>query len=99
MSILCMITEYRGSTHFTFQTVRWILNTFYLIDTAEANAQSDAERKACDTSEGKCIKVKNENNDVQPAGDGPRQRTSNKKQNLGSLLLNICTVCILQLWS
>ncbi|XP_027022438.2 torsin-1A-interacting protein 2 isoform X3 [Tachysurus fulvidraco] len=54
-------------------------------NTAEAGAQSDAgEKKACDTSDGKC-KVKNENNDVQPAGDGPRQRTSNKKQNLAHL--------------
>ncbi|XP_060737893.1 torsin-1A-interacting protein 2 isoform X1 [Tachysurus vachellii] len=54
-------------------------------DTEEASAQSDEERKACDTSVGKCIKVKNENNDVQPAGDGPRQRISNKKKNLAHL--------------
>ncbi|XP_058245733.1 torsin-1A-interacting protein 2-like isoform X2 [Hemibagrus wyckioides] len=51
-------------------------------------SQSDAEREAYDTSDGKHIKyskVKNETSEVLNAGDGPRQRSSNKKQNIAHL--------------
>ncbi|KAK3566328.1 hypothetical protein QTP86_032350 [Hemibagrus guttatus] len=55
---------------------------------AGASGQSDAERETCDTSDGKrikFIKVKNKNSEVPNAGDGVRQRSSNKKENIAHL--------------
>ncbi|KAK3539985.1 hypothetical protein QTP70_019631 [Hemibagrus guttatus] len=55
---------------------------------AGASGQSDAERETCDTSDGKrikFIKVKKKNSEVPNAGDGVRQRSSNKKENIAHL--------------
>ncbi|KAB5567377.1 hypothetical protein PHYPO_G00232070 [Pangasianodon hypophthalmus] len=54
-------------------------------DTAGVSGQSDAEREDLDTTDGKCIKGKNENNEVPHAGEGPRLRRSNKKQKIAHL--------------
>ncbi|KAF4072352.1 hypothetical protein AMELA_G00262150 [Ameiurus melas] len=52
-------------------------------DTAGVRGQSDAEREVCDKLDGKCIKGKNENNEVPHAAEGPRLRRSNEKQKIG----------------
>ncbi|XP_053481241.1 torsin-1A-interacting protein 2 isoform X2 [Ictalurus furcatus] len=52
-------------------------------DTAGVRGQSDAEREDLDKLDGKCIKGKNENDDVPHAGESPRLRRSNEKQKIG----------------
>ncbi|MCJ8734896.1 hypothetical protein PDJAM_G00240620 [Pangasius djambal] len=54
-------------------------------DTAGVSGQSDAEREDLDTSDGKCIKGKNENNEVPHAGEDLRKRRFNKKQEIAHL--------------
>lgn len=65
------------------------MNTPYLIAAAGVSGQSDAEREDPDTLDGKCIKGKNKNknNELPQAGEGPRLRTSNKKQGKGIIYL------------
>ncbi|XP_060788073.1 torsin-1A-interacting protein 2 isoform X2 [Neoarius graeffei] len=50
---------------------------------AGVSGQSDVECEDFDTSDGKRVKDKNENNEVPYAGDGPRSRRSNNKQEIG----------------
>lgn len=63
-----------------------------MIDTARVSGQSDAEQEDFDIPDGNHIKANNENNYLPHAGEGPRLRTSKKKQKIGiiycSVLLN-----------
>lgn len=71
------------------------VSIFYLINAAGVSGQSDAECEDPDTSDGKCIKGKNESNDDLPhALEGPRLRTSNKKQKIGIMCVCVYGVCV-----